>query len=107
MDINSFLGQLWPIYSQTQFWLTALGGLVAWYLMALALSHLMVGGGKEPVSAVSTAMFTALMIGLVLLAVSAWFLIRPADLIYMVALSVTFGLLALILTLTFSSLGRR
>ncbi|MFC6619277.1 hypothetical protein [Deinococcus radiophilus] len=107
MNVNSFFDQLWPIYSQTQFWLTALAGLALWYLMSLALAHMMVGGGKEPVSAVSTAMFTALIVGLVLLAVSAWFLIRPTDLIYMVALSVTFGLLALILTLTFSSLGRR
>lgn len=102
-----WLNDLWPLYTQTGFWLTIALTVVVWYLLSLALAHLLFGSGnREPVASASQGMTMALLLMVVLLFCYAFFF-RASDWLYAVAVSVTFLLLALLVSVLFTRLGSR
>ncbi len=104
----SWLNDLWPLYTQTGFWLTIALTVVVWYLLSLALAHLLFGSGnREPVASASQGMTMALLLMVVLLFCYAFFFFRASDWLYAVAVSVTFLLLALLVSVLFTRLGSR
>ena len=103
-----WLNDLWPLYTQTGFWLTIALTVVVWYLLSLALAHLLFGSGnREPVASASQGMTMALLLMVVLLFCYAFFFFRASDWLYAVAVSVTFLLLALLVSVLFTRLGSR
>lgn len=106
-SINAILGQIWPLYSQTNFYITVAIALLVWYLVALAFAHLTFGAGKKsPVTAARHSMWLSLLVMGLALAAGAYFLLQPLNLIYMSAITFTFLLLAVVLSLIFSRMGK-
>ncbi|WP_420596739.1 hypothetical protein [Deinococcus sp.] len=106
MDFNSVVAQVTPLYTQLNFWLTVGLTVLIWYVVAAVLAHILFGAGRRnPVESARQGMGMALLLLLVALACGAYFLFRPADLIYMVAVSLTFLVLALLVFALFSRLG--
>ncbi|PTA68590.1 hypothetical protein [Deinococcus arcticus] len=106
MDFNSIFGQVVPMYTQVNFWVTLAVTLVVWYAAAVGFAHVLFGGGaRTPVNSAKQGMLLALLLVLTALAAGTYYLFMPADLIYMVTVSVTFLLLSLILSALFSKMG--
>jgi len=103
-----WLNDLLPLYTQTGFWLTIALTVVVWYLLALAFAHLLFGAGnREPVASATQGMFASLLIMVVLLFCYAFFFFRVSDWLYAAAVSVTFLLLAVVVSALFVRLGGR
>ena len=108
MDFNNIFGQVIPLYTQVNFWLTILGTVLLWYAVSVALAHAFFGAGnRSAVEAANQGMNFSLLLLAVALAAGAYFLFKPADLIYLVAVTLTFVLLAAILHVLFSRMGAR
>ncbi|OLV18462.1 hypothetical protein [Deinococcus marmoris] len=106
MDLNNIFSQVWPLYAQTNFWVTLLITALVWYAVAVGLAHVLFGAGRRnAVEAARQGMGLSLLLVAVALACGVWFLFRPADLIYMVAICVTFLIVSLLLFAVFSKLG--
>lgn len=107
MEFNDVFGQVVPLYTQVNFWATLGVTLLVWYAVAVGFAHLLFGAGRR--SAVDSARqgmgFSLLLIG-VALACGAYFLFRPADLIYMIALAVTFLILGVLVSAMFTRMGK-
>lgn len=106
MDLNNLFSQVWPLYTQTNFWITLLITVLVWYVVALGLTHLLFGaGGRSAVGSARLGMGFSVVLIAAALAGGVWFLFRPADLIYTVAICVTFLLVSLLMFAVFSKLG--
>lgn len=106
MNLNALFGQVIPLYSQVNFWMTVAVTLIVWYAASVGLAHALFGAGRrKAVEAAKQGMLLALLLLGVGLACAAYFLFKPADLMYMIAVSVTFLLLALIVAAVFGRLG--
>ena len=102
-----WLNDLWPLYTQTGFWLTIALTVAAWYLLSLGFAHLLFGSGnREGVASATQGMSLSLIIVAALLFCYAFFFFRASDWLYAVAVSVTFLLLALLVSVLFTRLGR-
>jgi hypothetical protein len=105
--INDILSQIWPLYGQTNFYVTVAVTLLIWYVVALGFAHLTFGAGrKTPVACARQGMWLSLLVMGLALAASAYFLFQPLNLVYMSAITVTFLLLAVVLSLIFSRMGK-
>ncbi|WP_424950574.1 hypothetical protein [Deinococcus sp.] len=103
-----WLNDLWPLYTQTGFWLTIALTVVVWYLLSLAFAHLLVGSSnREPVTAANQGMTLSVVIMVVLLFCYAFFFFRASDWLYALAVSVTFLILAVLVSAVFTRLGGR
>lgn len=107
MDFNNIFGQVVPLYTQVNFWITLGVTLLVWYAAALGFAHLLFGAGRRgAVASARQGMSFSLLLVIAALACGAYFLFRPADLIYMIAVSVTFLILALLVSALFSRMGK-
>ncbi|GGM58073.1 hypothetical protein GCM10008956_37060 [Deinococcus arenae] len=106
MNLGGVFGSVWPLYSQVNFWITLLLTMLVWYGVAVGLAHALFGAGRRtPVDAAKQGMSLSLLLLFVALACGAYFLFRPADLVYMISICVTFLLLTLIVSAVFSRMG--
>ena len=106
MDFNAVVAQVTPLYTQLNFWLTVGLTILVWYFVALGLSHLLFGAGQRaPLDSARLGMNLALLVVFVALGCMAFFLLKPSDLIYALAISLTFLVLAVIVLAIFSRLG--
>lgn len=107
LELGNFFGQIVPLYKQVNFWVTVGVTLLVWYLAAVGLAHVLFGAGRRTAvdSAKQSMGFALLLIG-VALACGMYFLFKPADLIYMSAITVTFLLLAVLVSAVFTRMGK-
>jgi hypothetical protein len=100
--------ELWlgvqPFLVSLSFWLSVVGGLILWYLLALLFSHLFFGAGQDAVQAAILGTGIAVVLIPVLVAAS-WFL-NFLSLYYAIALGVLVFMLTLIATLVLRSGAR-
>ncbi|ACO47742.1 hypothetical protein DEDE109153_17760 [Deinococcus deserti] len=107
MELNSIFGQLVPLYTQVGFWTTVGLTLLVWYAAAVGFAHLLFGAGRSgAVESARKGMGFALFLIAVGLACGMYFLFRPADVIYMAAITVTFLILAVLVSAVFSRMGK-
>lgn len=106
MNFGDLVNQVVPLYTQMNFWITVALTVLLWYGVAVGFAHLLFGaGGREAVASARQGMWMSLGLLFVALALATYFLFKPADLVYMVAVSVTFLVLTLIVAAIFSRLG--
>lgn len=107
MGFNDIVGQVVPLYTQVNFWAMVGVTLLVWYLAAVGFAHVLFGAGRR--TAVDSAKqgmgFSLFLIG-VALACGAYFLFKPADLIYMAAVTVTFLIVAVLVSVVFSRMSK-
>lgn len=107
MGFNDIFGQVVPLYTQVGFWITVGVTLLVWYAAAVAFAHALFGAGRRTaVDSAKQGMGLALLLIGVALACGMYFLFRPADLIYMVAITVTFLVLAALVSAIFTRMGK-
>ncbi|EYB66504.1 hypothetical protein DEIPH_ctg103orf0028 [Deinococcus phoenicis] len=107
MDFNNIFVQVVPLYTQVNFWVTLGVTLLVWYAVAVGFAHLLFGAGQRgAVESARQGMGVSLFLIAVALACGAYFLFRPADLIYMIALAVTFLILAVLVSAVFTRMGK-
>lgn len=106
MDFSSIVNQVVPLYTQVNFWVTIALTALVWYFVAVGFAHLLFGAGhRTPVNSARQGMLLSLLLLFSALALATYFLFKPADLIYMIAVSVTFLILTLIVMAIFTKLG--
>ncbi len=106
MNFGDITNQIIPLYTQTQFWITVALTLLVWYGVAVGFAHILFGAGQRtPVASARQGMWISLFLLFVALAAATYFLFRPADLVYMIAVSVTFLILTILVVAIFSKLG--
>lgn len=107
MDLSSVFSQIVPLYTQVGFWVTVGVTLLVWYAAAVGFAHILFGaGGRAPVLAAKQGMGFSLFLIALGLACGMYFLFKPADLIYMSAITVTFLLLAALVAMVFSRMSK-
>ncbi|GAA5440619.1 hypothetical protein Dcae01_02136 [Deinococcus caeni] len=106
MNLATFFGPVVPLFTQVNFWVTVAVTMLLWYGVAVGLAHILFGaGGRTPVASARQGMSLSLILLVVGLGCAAYFLFKPADLMYMVAVSVTFLLLTLLVSAVFTRMG--
>lgn len=105
--LNTFFAAAWPHFTQLQFWISVAVTLLVWYVLSLAFAHLLAGAGnREPVAAARTAMPLGLIVMVIGLAVSEYFLLNPGNVPYLAAVTVASLLITAVLLVIFNRLGR-
>ena len=106
MNFGDLTNQIVPLFTQTQFWITVGLTTLIWYGVAVGFAHILFGAGnRAPVASARQGMWLSLLLLFVGLALATYFLFRPADLVYMIAVSVTFLILTILVVAIFSKLG--
>ncbi|MCD0157134.1 hypothetical protein [Deinococcus sp. 6GRE01] len=106
MNLATIFGPVVPLFTQVNFWITVAVTMLLWYGVAVGLAHILFGAGRRtPVTAAKHGMQFSLLIWAVGLGCAAYFLFKPADLMYMIAVSVTFLLLTLLVSAVFTRMG--
>ncbi|MCD0168596.1 hypothetical protein [Deinococcus sp. 23YEL01] len=106
MNLATIFGPVVPLFTQVNFWITVAVTMLLWYGVAVGLAHILFGaGGRTPVDSARQGMGFSLLLLFAGLACAVYFLFKPADLMYMIAVSVTFLLLTLLVSAIFTRMG--
>ncbi|MFC4452349.1 hypothetical protein [Deinococcus sonorensis] len=106
-DITTFINAAWPHFVQLDFWITVAITILVWYGLAVGLAHLLAGaGGREALQAARQSMPLALLLVMVGLLISEYFLFNPNNFPYLVAVAVATLLLTLLVLTVFGRLGK-
>lgn len=106
MNLATLFGPVVPLFTQVNFWITVAVTMLLWYGVAVGLAHILFGAGsRTPLNSAKQGMGLALVLLFAGLACAVYFLFKPADLMYMIAVSVTFLLLTLLVSAVFTRMG--
>ncbi|MFT2721523.1 hypothetical protein ACMT4L_16125 [Deinococcus sp. A31D244] len=106
MNLGNIFGPVVPLFTQVNFWITVAVTMLLWYAAAVGFAHVLFGAGsRTPVDSARQGMGFSLLLLFAGLACAVYFLFKPADLMYMIAVSVTFLLLTLLVSAVLTRMG--
>lgn len=86
MDFSSVFAGIPPLLGAWSFWTPALAGLFLWYGIAVAIAHIGVGSGREPVESAVMGAWASIFI--VIVGAVIWSILLRSSLSLAVALGV-------------------